>query len=416
MEKLKITTIILLITGILLVNPLILTAKSQIPPLPMIVYGYVFIHRITCENVTAPAGLHIYAKVGTEVLQPVEGSQDVTDENGYYMLGITGPSEGTPIDLWVEKVYVETIILRYYTDMALNLTVMDTIPPTIEIISPMQGEMFPPNQQVWINATLTDDLAIDVATIKLTLNGTVLSPAYNPQTGLLYYQTNPLTSGYYIASLSVKDLAENLATKTWSFRIAEAVPPEPPVLEIISPTTVNPVYTQADRTIQVTYQYTEASPKNVTIKIYNSTHTLAIRTITGLSGGTNVQRTDVMPIPAGAADGSYHLNVTICNIHDLGATASQLNAVKVDNTKPVISNPYQDPPGQMVQPGETVDIEFGYNITVRVNITEPNIEKVSLYYNISATEWVEIPMTPAASGEYVATITSSSLPLCTTIQ
>jgi hypothetical protein len=135
-----------------------------------------------------------------------------------------------------------------------------------------------------------------------------------------------------------------------------------------------------------------------------------------LAGGTNVQRTDNITIPANAADGSYHLNVTIYNIYDLGATATELDAVKVDNTKPEISSPYQDPPGQVVQPGETVNVEPGYNITVRVNVTELNIQEVFLYYNVSATEWIKIQMTPTASGEYTATIPSSSYPPCTTIQ
>jgi len=192
--------------------------------------------------------------------------------------------------------------------------------------------------------------------------------------------------------------------------------PTPPTVTIINPTTTNPAYARSGTTIPITYKYTESNPKNATIKIYNSTHTISVKTVTDLAGGTNVQKTDMVPIPAGAADGSYHLNVTIYNIYDLGAPATQLDAVKVDNTKPEISSPYQDPPGQLVQPGETVNVEPGYNITVKVNVTELNIEKVSLYYNVSATEWMEIQMTPTASGEYTATIPSSSYPPCTTIQ
>lgn len=490
---------------------LIPIVASQIPPLPMTIYGYVFIHRVTGEDLVAPAGLHLYVKVGTEVLQPAEGSQYVTDENGYYLLVVSGPEEGTPLDLWVEEVYVATVILDYYAPpLALNLTVVDTTPPTITVISPVYGGTFPPNQPIWINASLTDNLALNTTTITLTLNQTKLTPAYNPETGLLYCQTSPLISGNYIINLSVEDLAGNLGTEKWSFTVAqEAPPPGPPIVSIINPTTANPVYTQADRIIQVAYQYTEASPQNATIKIYNATHTLSIRTIIGLIGGTNVQRTDVMPIPAGTADGSYNLEVTVSNIYGLSATATQLNAVRVDNTKPVvtiayptanayistkkvwingtvadanmgaqsptindtrftlqawesatgkfaflnntalpdgqitvavsftdlaqntaqaavafildttaplISNPYQDPPGQVVQPGETMNVEPGYNITVMVTVVEPHIEKVSLHYNVSATQWVEIQMTPTASGEYTTTIPSSSYPPCTTIR
>jgi hypothetical protein len=192
--------------------------------------------------------------------------------------------------------------------------------------------------------------------------------------------------------------------------------PTPPTVTIINPTTTNPAYARSGTTIQVTYRYTESNPKNATIKIYNSTGTWVERTITDLAGGANVQRIDNITIPANAADGSYHLNVTIYNIYDLGAPATELDAVKIDNTKPEISSPYQDPPGQVVQPGETVNVEPGYNITVRVNVTELNIQEVFLYYNVSATEWIKIQMTPTASGEYTATIPSSSYPPCTTIQ
>jgi len=509
MRKLK-TTTIFLIAGALLFALIPMVVSQQIPPLPMAIQGYVFIHRVTGEDVIAPAGLHLYVKVGTEVIPPQEGSQDITDQNGYYLLVISGPEEGTPLDIWVEQIYVTTVSLDYYAPpLALNLTVVDTIAPTIEIISPTSGESFPPNQQVWINATLTDNLAIANTTITLTLNGTALTPAYNTQTGLLSYKTSPLTSGRYIISLSVEDLAGNLTTETWSFTVAPEVPPQPPTVTIISPTTASPVYTRSDQVVQVTYQYTEASPKNATIKVYNSTHTIAATTITGLIGGTDIQRTDIVPIPAGAAEGSYNLNVTVYNTYELSATATEVDAIKVDNTQPVvtiihpaegsylslnkvwingtiveanignqqptindtrftlqewnsatgkfaflnntalpegritvtvsftdlaqnmasdtvafildttapvISNPYQDPPGIVVQPGEIVEVEVGYNITVKVNVEESNIERVSLYYNISTTQWMEIPMNPTAGNEYTAIIPSSSYPPCTTIQ
>lgn len=192
--------------------------------------------------------------------------------------------------------------------------------------------------------------------------------------------------------------------------------PSVPTVTIIKPTTAAPTYTQSGKTIQITYTYTEANPKNATIKIFNATHTIATVNVATLNGGTNIQRTDNITIPAIATEGTYNLNVTIFNIHDLSATATQLSAVIIDNTAPVISDPYQDPPGQVVQPGETVDLEPGYDITVKVNITELNIEKVSLHYSVSATEWVEIQMTQTASGEYTATMPSSSFPPCTTIQ
>ena len=507
-KVLKIST--LLLTTWLIAASLMLKAESQVPTIPMTIEGYVHIQRVDGTKRTVPAGFAVYAKEGETVINVDDPQRRwITNSSGGYRLGASASADNVPIDLWVENINVTRIIFHQGTFLTKNLTVVDTIPPTIQIISPQPNETLPPNQPAWINATLTDNFALDVATILLTLNGTELTPTYNPETGLTYYKTGPLTSGHYSISLSVEDLAGNLATETWSFNVAQEVPPQPPSVTIVSPTTASPVYTRSNQMVQVTYQYTEANPKNATIRIYNSTHTLAENTITGLAGGTNVQRTDIVPIPAGAADGSYHLNVTIYNIYELSATATQTSAIRVDNaepvvtinypaegsyisaekvwingtivevnigtrqpaiddtrftlqewnsatgkfaflnntalpdsqitvtvsftdlaqntasdtvaftldtTAPVISNPYQHPPGRVVQPGEIVEVEAGYNITVKVNVTELNLEKVSLYYNISTTQWAEIPMNPTGGNEYTATIPSSSYPPCTTIQ
>jgi hypothetical protein len=478
----------------------------EIPPLPMTVNGYVFIRTVTGQNVTAPAGLQIFAKIGTETLPLVEGSKNVTDENGYYSIGIAGPKEGTPIDIWVERVNVTRIILQYYTVVQQNLTVIDTEPPSVTNLHPKPKSTIQATKPTWINATITDNLAVNSSTIKLTLNGTELTPTYIPETGQLYYQTEPLAEGLYNVKLTVKDIAGNTATETWNFTAAKFALP---AINIIYPTATKPTYTQPGRTIQITYNYTEASPKNATITVYNSTNIIRTETITNLAGGTNITRTDSILIPAGTAEGSYNLNVTIYNIYELSATATQLDAIIVDNTKPVIvisypvegsyisakkvwingtitevnigtlkpsindtrftlqewnsatgkfayinntaipdgkitltvtftdlaqntasatrsftldttapviSRPYQNPPGKVVQPAETVEIEVGYNITVKVNVTDLNLEKVYLYYNVSATQWKEIQMNPTTGNEYTATIPSSSYTPTTTIQ
>ncbi|MEM0058341.1 MAG: hypothetical protein QXG58_00375 [Candidatus Bathyarchaeia archaeon] len=209
-RSLKLVAIALL--AMLAVTLSVSLAKSQVPPIPMTIDGYVFIHRVDGTNIRVPAGFAVYAKEGTKIIN-VEDSQKrwITNANGYYMLGAGASSDGIPIDLWVENINVTRIIFRQGTFLTLNLTVIDTTPPQI-------------------------------------------------------------------------------------------------------------------------------------------------------------------------------------------------------------STPYQDPPGQTVQPGESVDVEAGFDITVKVSVTDFAIEKVSLYYNISATQWMEIQMAKAASGEYTATIPCSSYPPCTTIQ
>jgi hypothetical protein len=297
----------------------------------MTISGYVFIQKVDGTKITAPEGLYVYAKEGTVVINVPDTW--TTDVNGYYSIGVSASTEGAQIDMWVQNINVTRITFHSGTFIDLNLTVIDVTPPTIQILSPRPNAILPSNQPVWINATLTDNFVLNTSTILLTLNGTKLAPTYNAETGLVSYQTSPLTIGLYNISLSVEDLAGNPATKTWSFTVAQMIPP---TVTIISPTTANPLYTQSAKTVRITYNYTEANPKNATIIVYNSTNIIATAPITNLAGGTNITRTDSITIPAGTAEGSYNLNVTVYNIYELSKTATQLNAIVVDNTKPVI--------------------------------------------------------------------------------
>ena len=222
------------------------------------------------------------------------------------------------------------------------------------------------------------------------------------------------TTGIYTVKLTVTEPDGDKDTRIKEDYITVGAPP---TLTILSPTTANPIDTQSGKTSQVTYNYTETSPKNVTIKIYNATHTIATTTITtNLIGGTNIQRTDNITIPATVAEGKYDLGITIFNTHNLSTTATQTNAVIIDNTPSTISNPYQDPPGQVVYPGVTIEVNVGQNVTVRVNVTDltSGVKTVILSCNVTATQWANITMQKTGN-EYTATIPSSQLPVCTTI-
>ena len=109
-----------LVLIVLLILSVMSIASAQVE-VPMAVYGYVFVHR-DGENVTAPAGLWVYAKYAADVVD-----KDTTSSEGAYDLTIAGPPSGASIDLWVEETHVTTIILQYMTTLQLNLTVMDTI-------------------------------------------------------------------------------------------------------------------------------------------------------------------------------------------------------------------------------------------------------------------------------------------------
>ena len=307
--------------------------------------------------------------------------------------------------------------------------------------------------------------------------------------------------GTYTVTLTVTepDGDNNTCTKTNYISVQLK-----PIVTIDSPTTENPTYTQSGLSVNITVTYTELNPLNETITIYNSTTIIAEWTNqTALTSGTNTTTIQIT-IPSWASDGKYNVNATIFNIYNLSATATQENAIIIDNTPPTveityptentflsvstiwingtiteenlgtnqpkindarfeqaywnnitgefsfknktaipdgtltitvnftdlaqntasdtvtftldttppaISNPYQNPPGQIIQPNTIVNVDAGQNVTVTTNITEPYLDTVTLSYKINQTQWINITMTHTTGNEYTATIPSSNLPV-----
>ena len=190
-----------------------------------------------------------------------------------------------------------------------------------------------------------------------------------------------------------------------------------PTVTVLSPTMENPIYTQSGKTIQITIKYTEQTPLNGTIKIYNATYTVLEMTTTEIAAGTNVTQTIIVEIPVTALEGKYSLSVTLYNIYNLSSTDIEENAVVIDNTPPIISNPYQDPPGQIVEPGQVVEVNVGQNVTVRVNVTDltSDVKQVILCYNVTANEWRNITMQHTEGNEYMTTVPLDALPVGATV-
>ena len=110
-----------LVLVLLLALSITITASAQIE-VPMAVYGYVFIQRASGENVTAPAGLWVYAKYANDMVD-----NDTTSSLGAYDLTLTGPPNGALVEIWVEETSVSNITLQYMTTLKLNLTIKGTI-------------------------------------------------------------------------------------------------------------------------------------------------------------------------------------------------------------------------------------------------------------------------------------------------
>ncbi len=114
---------------------------------------------------------------------------------------------------------------REFSVGATYLNLVDTIPPTIEIISPANGTLTKnPNPQ--IRAILDDNFSgIDIETINLTIDGSKASPMYDNLTGMLVLDNPQLSDGEHALSITVKDIAGNSAsTPEWKITV-DATPP-----------------------------------------------------------------------------------------------------------------------------------------------------------------------------------------------
>lgn len=139
--RLNINTMLVLLLTILVSTGLCVNAISgpaiyhaeqppTIPKPPMAIRGYVHVtDMVTKNNFTVP-GLQVKVFYSNTQIYPLEGSQNITDSTGYYALYIANLQDDTPIDIFVETINVTRVLYRSLAVLDLNLTVIDTIPPT----------------------------------------------------------------------------------------------------------------------------------------------------------------------------------------------------------------------------------------------------------------------------------------------
>jgi hypothetical protein len=85
--------------------------KAPPPPgIPMNIEGYVIMQGINGSNMTTPAGLNVTARQNATIYN-VNGSLP-TDVNGYYSIGVYGPTDGSLIDIWVQEINVTQMIFH----------------------------------------------------------------------------------------------------------------------------------------------------------------------------------------------------------------------------------------------------------------------------------------------------------------
>ena len=305
----------MLVITLLTIAPMlsVIRALAQVfPPIPMTVEGYVFIRDVvTGENLTAPAGLKIYAKVGTEVIRPVEGSRDITDESGYYIIGISGPPEGTAIDLWVQEVNVTRITLAYYRAIELNLTVIDTVPPTaptdLAQVSPVED---PTPSFTWTAST--DNLRVEGYYVNI-------SDAYaTAWIGNVTAWECPveLPDGTYTINVWAKDLAGNNGTAA-SLRFTIQTIPKP----------------AADF-----YAEPKSGTEPLTVSFYDNSTNFQTVTSWFWDFGDGTNSTVQNPVHTYLQDGAYTVTLTVTGTDLAGKPArtsvTKANYITVSDTGP----------------------------------------------------------------------------------
>lgn len=215
MEKMKVNIRSLRVTIPLLLAVLLLgmtPVLAQIP-LPMTVYGYVFV-----DGTPAGAGLNVYAKNGTAVV-----TQDTTDAESHYLLSISptsGLDDGTPIDLWVEEENVTRITLAYWDILEVDLTISEAPsppenePPVADANGPYTGTE---GQPVTFDGSASTDP-----------DGTIVSYYWdfgdlNTGTGVSPTHTYA-EDGTYTVTLTVTDNDDATDTDTTTATIADTEP------------------------------------------------------------------------------------------------------------------------------------------------------------------------------------------------
>ena len=248
---------------------------------------------------------------------------------------------------------------------------------------------------------------------EITLSTNDFNSTTNEWTVEWQIPTNVSATGNYSFVILSTGIADNIGTliipevSSQAFKIK--------LISTESPTTDSPIYINSGEAFEITIKYTEQNPLHLTITLSHLNYTIVETNKTAINPGVNVIATFNLTIPITAPEGEYNLTVTMFNIYNMSLTDTQFKAVIVDDTTPVISDPYQNPPGQIVQPGITVEVDPGQNVTIRVNVTDANLKEVILSYNTTSMQWQNITMYPTSGSEFEATIPSSTFPVDTMV-
>lgn len=177
-----------------------------------------------------------------------------------------------------------------------------------------------------------------------------------------------------------------------------AIDLDAPWLNVTGPTNASTVYRKNGTTVNVTYTYNETAPRNVTIRLMNSTSAISTTAVSipGVSTATNSSYN--ITVPSGVADGNYSLNVTLYDYAGNSANASYPNAVVIDNTPPTISFVMS-----------TQSLTAGYAVTCTCSATD--VSGLAASASLSGLTWngVNTCTAPSSVGTYTAACSATDI-------
>ena len=294
-------TLTILLTSI---SPLL--ALAQPPPIPMTVDGYVSVQLVDGTVVACPSGYNVSARCLGVIY-----ASDLTDENGYYILSISGPTEGASVSLFVQEINVAVITMHYYGVETLNLTVVDTTGPTapaeVTVTSPPND---PTPSFEWTAAN--DDFDVVGYYAEITNY-----PTYWVGDALSWESPDILPDGNYVFSVWARDLAGNNGTAASLEFTIQTLP----------------------RPIPNFYANITSGDEPLTVQFYDNSTNFQTVTSWFWDFGDGTNSTEQNPVHTYLQDGVYTVTLNVTGTDLAGnpaeASATKANYITVLDTMPI---------------------------------------------------------------------------------
>jgi len=149
----------------------------------------------------------------------IRGVEDATS----YMDIVVPSGAPRPISSNASTAIWEGVYLEQLQDVSFTIRLKDTIPPTIT--SGVAPGATLSEKRPQLTATLSDNVAIDVSTIVVKVDGVdVTSSATTSATSVSYTPTTDLQDGPHTFYVKVKDTSGNLQELTVSFTVSSGIP------------------------------------------------------------------------------------------------------------------------------------------------------------------------------------------------